>query len=52
MRIFRFRNRILQLLYRPVPLRIFSEQTLSTFDALDKAINKNVTPLLAELLDG
>jgi hypothetical protein len=45
----RFRNRILQLFYRPVRPRLFSPQAMASLDDLEKAIEKKITPLLKDL---
>ena len=47
----RLRNRILQILYRPVLFRILTPTTIASLDVLDKAIEKRITPLLSELWD-
>ena len=50
MRLFRIRNRVLQYIYRPVPRKsIFSAKSLAAMDALDKAIEEKITPLLSSL---
>ena len=51
MRIHRIRNKILQLLYRPKNTKntFLSAQTLDAFSAIDKAIEKKITPLLSGL---
>ncbi|MCL2198192.1 MAG: hypothetical protein FWB80_04635 [Defluviitaleaceae bacterium] len=49
----RIRNKILQALYRPRATKsaVFSSQSLSIFDELDKAIEEKITPLLSEFFD-
>jgi hypothetical protein len=53
MKLFRIRNRILQLFYRPRPAGnpFFPSGTLSAFDAIEKAIEEKITPLLSGLFD-
>jgi hypothetical protein len=45
----RLRNLILQMLYRPAPIKILSPKTLASLDAIDKAIEERISPLLSEL---
>jgi len=50
----RIRNRLLQHLYRPragSKSRFLSAETLAAFDELDKAVEKKITPLLADFFD-
>ncbi|MCL1862700.1 MAG: hypothetical protein FWF78_03940 [Defluviitaleaceae bacterium] len=49
----RLRNKILQVLYRPriVKSSVFSSQSLSIFDELDKAIEEKITPIFSELFE-
>ena len=51
----RLRNKILQALYRPrstsSKVNVFSAQSLSLFDELDKAIEEKITPLLSEFFE-
>ena len=49
----RLRNRVAQLLYRPVVPKpsYLSEDALSFLDALDKAVEEKITPLLDDLFD-
>jgi hypothetical protein len=49
MRVKRFQNRVLQILYRPAAVRILPSRTMASLDALDKAIEKKITPLLTGL---
>jgi hypothetical protein len=48
----RFRNRLLQVFYRPGASRsgifAFPERTLSVFDEIDSSIEEKITPLLAD----
>jgi len=47
----RIQNRILQAMYRPRTThnRFLSGETLTFFDEIDRELEENITPLLAEL---
>ncbi|MCL2223347.1 MAG: hypothetical protein FWB96_00085 [Defluviitaleaceae bacterium] len=51
----RFRNKILQLLYKPQTanngLFQLPEKTLSAFDEIENSIEEKITPLLSELFE-
>ena len=48
---YRFRNRILQLLYRPRrgKSRFFSQETIDALNEIDRRIEEEITPFLSGL---
>ena len=51
----RFRNKILQILYRPKITRngfsLFSKEMLTTLDEIESGIERRITPLLSDLFN-
>jgi len=45
----RLQNKVLQILYKPKQKSLVPKKTLKFFEELDDAIDKKITPLLAEL---